>query len=329
MERTVLFIGGTGTISWSCATEAIAAGWKVSVLNRGNFAKRPLPEGAELITADLDDDAALTNAVGGREFDVVADFMSFTTDRLERNMKLFEGKMGQYVFISSASAYAKPVARLPITESTPLANPFWQYSRDKIACENLLVEAFRDRGFPATIVRPSHTYDAGLLPNHGEWTDIVRMRAGKPIVVLGDGTSLWTLTHASDFAQWYVPLLGERRAIGDVFQITSDEAIPWDAIYRELASAAGVSDPQFVHVASETIAQELPDWGPGLLGDKAHSVVFDNSKVRSLAPGAAQKVPFSVGAKQIIEFHDAHPEFAVFNDEVDAAYDRLIARVTG
>jgi nucleoside-diphosphate-sugar epimerase len=325
MGRTVLFIGGTGTISWACATEAIIQGWQVSVLNRGHFAKHPLPQGAEQITADLDDTPGLKAALAGRDFDVVCDFMSFTPDRLTRNMQLLEGHTGQYVFTSSASAYAKPVATLPITESTPLRNPFWQYSRDKIACEEVLLAAFRDRGFPMTIVRPSHTYDHTTLPNEGGWTDIARLRAGKPIVVLGDGTSLWTLTHASDFARWYVPLLGRSQAIGEAYHITGDEVLPWDAIYRELAAAAGVPNPQLVHVASETIAKQIPAWGPGFLGDKAHCVIFDNSKVRRFSPGVTQQVPFAVGARQTVEWLDARPQFCTVDPTVDAAYDRLIA----
>jgi nucleoside-diphosphate-sugar epimerase len=326
MTRTVLFIGGTGTISSWCVKTALEAGWTVSVLNRGQSTKRPLPRDVELIRCDLEDDGGFAAALNGRQFDAVADFMTFTPDRLVRNMGVLEGNIGQYLFTSSASAYAKPVARIPITESTPLANRFWQYSRDKIACEDILVAAFRDRGFPMTIIRPSHTYDQCRFPNGGGWTDIARMRAGKPIVVLGDGTSLWTLTHSSDFAGWYVPLLGERRAIGEAYQITSDEALPWDAVYTALAHAAGVKNPQFVHVASETIAKELPDWGPGILGDKAHSVVFDCSKVRAFSPNVAAKIPFALGARQIIEWHDAHPEDCVVDPVVEAAYDRLIAK---
>jgi nucleoside-diphosphate-sugar epimerase len=324
MSRSVLFIGGTGTISWWCVKQALSAGWEVTVANRGQTSYRPLPQEVRTITLDVADDDAFRAALGGLEFDAVADFLSFTPERVRRNVGVFEGRIGQYVFISSASAYQKPVARLPITESTPLVNPYWGYSQAKIACEDLLVGLVRERAFPATIVRPSHTYDIGL-PNQGGWTDIARLRAGKAIVVLGDGTSLWTLTHASDFAYCYVPLLGDRRAIGDTFHITGDEVLPWDAIYTELAHAAGVAQPKLVHVASERIAAELPDWGPGLLGDKSHSVVFDNSKVRSIATGFAQRVPFAVGARQIIAHYDAHPERQVTDPAVDAAYDRLIA----
>lgn len=324
MEPTILFIGGTGTISSACVREALGQGFGVTVLNRGRSTLRPAPDGVEVISADLEDDAAMAAAIGRRDFDVVADFMTFTPDRLRRNVALLDGRIGQYLFTSSASAYAKPVASLPIRESTPLRNPFWQYSRDKIACEELLVAKYRDEGFPATIVRPSHTYDQFLNPIEGGWTQIARLRAGKPAVVHGDGTSLWTLTHASDFAYSYAGLLARPAAIGESYHITGDEVLTWDAIYTALAKAAGVAAPELVHVASETIARVLPAAGPGLVGDKAHSVVFDNTKVRALRPGFVQRVPFSVGARQIIAAHDARPELQKFDPELDAKLDELV-----
>jgi nucleoside-diphosphate-sugar epimerase len=222
MSLHVLFIGGTGTISHACVDRALAAGYRVTALNRGQSALRPLPPAVELLAADIRTDDAVASALADRTFDVVCDFLSYTPDQVQRNVDRFRGSTGQYVFISSASAYAKPVERLPITESTPLVNPFWQYSRDKIACEDLLVRLVRSEGFPATIVRPSHTYDGGMTVTMGGWTDIVRMRRGAPVIVPGDGTSLWTLTHASDFAAWFCPLLGDRRAIGDTVHITGD-----------------------------------------------------------------------------------------------------------
>ncbi len=329
MEPSVLFIGGTGMISSSCVIEAVSLGYRVTVLNRGSSALRPAPVGVELLRADLEDAGSLTSALAGRGFDVVADFLSFTTDRLGRNVDLLAGRVGQYVFISSASAYAKPVASLPIRESTPLRNPFWQYSRDKIACEDLLVARYREDGFPATIVRPSHTYDRFGIPLEGGWTQIARMRAGRPVVVHGDGTSLWTITHATDFAYSFAGLLAHPAAIGESYTITGDEVLTWDAIATDLARAAGVANPQLVHVASETIARVVPSMGPGLVGDKAHSVVFDNSKVRALRPGFVQRTPFAAGARDIIAAYDAHPELQVIDQELDAGLDALVELALG
>lgn len=327
MQRTVLYIGGTGQISASCVQLSLEKGWDVTVVNRGKSSSlRPLPEQVHVLTADAFDENSLRTALAEKTFDVVCDFMSFTPEQLQIKLSVLEGKVGQYIFISSASAYQKPITKLPITESTPLVNPFWEYSRNKIACEDLLFKAIRERNFPATIVRPSHTYDPAGMPNEAGWTDIVRLRAGKPVVVLGDGTSLWTLTYASDFAYCFVALQGDWRAVGDVFHITGDEVLTWDAIYTELAHAAGVKNPQLVHIASETIGKRIPAWRDGFLGDKAHSVIFDNSKVRTIATGFVQRVPFSVGAHKIITFHDQHPEICSFDAEIDKALDDLISK---
>ena len=325
MPPSVLFLGGTGQISAACVAEAVAVGLKVSVVNRGRTSRRPLPAGVESLRADLDDDAGLTATLRGREFDVVVDFMSFTTQRLERNLDLFAGRTGQYVFISTASAYAKPVPSLPILESTPLRNPFWQYSRDKIACEELLTARYRETGFPGTIVRPSSTYDRFAIPLAGGWTQIARMRAGRPVLVHGDGTSVWTLTHASDFAYSFVGVLGDPAAIGESYHITGDEILTWDAIARALAEAAGVRNVQLVHVSSETIADRLPALGPTLVGDKAHSVIFDHSKVRALRPGFEQRGPFHRGAREILATYDADPDLQKVDSELDTALDDLIA----
>ncbi|MCL2787109.1 MAG: NAD-dependent epimerase/dehydratase family protein [Micrococcales bacterium] len=326
MGLKVLYIGGTGTISAACVRESLALGHEVSVLNRGQSTLRPLPPDVRLLRADIADDDATSAALTSDTFDVVADFLTYEPTRLARNIACLRGRVRQYVLIATASAYAKPVPRLPITESMQLVNPYWEYSREKIACEDLLVGLIRSEGFPGTIVRPSHTYDAGKLPNIGKWTDIARMREGKPIVILGDGTSLWTLTHARDFAYCFARLLGDRRAIGEAFHITGDEVLTWNAIYAELARAAGVAEPVIVHATSQAIARVLPVRGPGLLGDKSHSVIFDNSKVRSIATGFAQRVPFSVGAEEIIACHDAHPEIQFREPDVDAAWDLLAAR---
>ena len=321
----VLFIGGTGVISAAAAERAVAVGHRLTMLNRGSNTLRPTAEGAEVLKADIRDKASVHAALGNRMFDVVVDFVAFTADHVAADIELFTGRTGQYVFISSASAYQKPPARLPILESTPLRNPFWQYSRDKIACEDLLVKAYREDDFPVTIIRPSHTYDRTSIALTGGWTDIARMRAAKPVVVHGDGTSLWTLTHSSDFAKAIVGLLGLPQAIGDSFTITSDEYLPWNRIYEIFAEAAGAPMPQLVHIASDTIAAAAPELGPSLLGDKSHSVVFDNGKVKALVPEFTCTVPFALGARQILNWFDANPDRQIVNEGLDATFDQLIA----
>jgi nucleoside-diphosphate-sugar epimerase len=228
------------------------------------------------------------------------------------------------VFISTASAYQTPPSRLPVTESTPLRNPYWQYSRDKIACEDLLVAEYRDNGFPATIVRPSHTYDETKTVLSGGWTSLGRMLAGKPVIVHGDGTSLWTVTHSTDFARAFVPLLGHPRTLGEAFHITSDDVLTWDQIARALGAALGVK-PRLVHVPSDVIAAHDPEWGAGLLGDKTHSMVFDNSKVKSVVPGWNAVVPFERGAREIAAWYLADPARQVVDEKLDALMDRLAA----
>ena len=320
----LLFLGGTGTISHACVTAASAAGHDVTVLHRGR-SDRPLPDGVRTVLGDVRDATSMRAAVGGERFDVVLDFLSFVPAHVETVLSVFEGHVGQYVFISSASAYQKPPRSLPVTESTPLRNPFWQYSRDKIACEDLLVGAYRERALPVTIVRPSHTYDERLIPTTGGWTDIARLRDGKPVVVHGDGTTQWTLTHADDFAVAFTGLLGNPAAIGEAYTSTGSHAPTWNEIYGWLAEAAGVDDPQFVHIASETIAAFAPDAGPGLIGDKAHSMVFDASKVTRLVPEFRTTITFDEGARRILAFYDAHPESRRVDADVDAAFDRMIA----
>jgi nucleoside-diphosphate-sugar epimerase len=321
---SILYVGGTGTISAACVRRSVARGHEVTVLNRGT-GRRPLPDDVRVVEADVRDAAAVRGALGEREFDVVAEFLAFTPDHVAADLDLFEGRTGQYVFISSASAYEKPPRRLPVTESTPLRNPFWQYSRDKIACEDLLVAAHRERGMPITIVRPSHTYDERLLPTLGGWTDIARMRAGRPVVVHGDGTSLWTITHSDDFAVAFTGLLANPAAIGDSFTITGTHAPTWNQIYGWLADAAGVAEPDLVHVASDTIAAVAPDLGPTLVGDKAHSMVFDSSKVTTLVPEFRTTITFDEGARRIIAHYDRQPDEQRVNAERDALFDRLVA----
>ena len=321
---SILYIGGTGTISAACVRRSVALGHEVTVLNRGS-GRRALPPEVELVQADVRDAAAVRAALGDRRFDVVAEFLAFTPDHVATDLELFEGRTGQYVFISSASAYEKPPRRLPVTESTPLRNPFWQYSRDKIACEDVLVAAHRERGLPMTIVRPSHTYDERLLPTIGGWTDIARMREGRPVIVHGDGTSLWTLTHSDDFAVAFTGLIGNPAAIGEAFTITGTHAPTWNQIYGWLADAAGVASPDFVHVASDTIAAFAPELGPTLIGDKAHSMLFDNSKVTQLVPEFRTTVTFDEGARRILAYYDAHPEAQRIEEGRDALFDRIAA----
>jgi nucleoside-diphosphate-sugar epimerase len=320
--KRVLYIGGTGTISAASVRRSLELGHDVTVLNRGS-ARRPLPDGVRELTADVRDAAAVSAAIGGAEFDVVAEFLAFVPEHVQADLDQFEGRCGQYVFISSASAYQKPPQRLPITESTPLRNPFWQYSRDKIACEDLLIGAYRERGIPITIIRPSHTYDERLIPTMGHWTDIARMRAGKPVVIHGDGTSLWTITHSDDFAVAFTGLLGNPAAIGEAFTITGTHAPTWNQIYGWLADAAGVGDPDFIHVSSDAIAAFAPDLGPGLLGDKAHSSVFDASKVTALVPEFRTTITFDEGARRIVQHYDAHPADQKVDPQLDGVFDRI------
>ena len=296
---------------------------EVTLLNRGQSRRAPA-EGVEVLTADIADADAVDAALAGREFDVVADMIAFTPQQVQRDIDRFEGRTGQYIFISSASAYQKPVSRLPITESTPLRNPFWQYSRDKIACEELLTAAYRDRGFPVTTLRPSHTYDRWTIPAFGGWTAIERIRRGKEIVVHGDGTSLWTLTHSSDFAVGFVGLLGDPLAIGDTFQITSDFVYTWNEIYSILGRAAG-AEPKLRYAPSTLFEQAAPERSGQLTGDMAHSVVFDNTKIRRMVPDFNPVIPLHHAASECIDWHDAHPDLQRVDPQLDALYDRLLA----
>jgi nucleoside-diphosphate-sugar epimerase len=321
--QRVLFIGGSGVISSACSRLAVRRGIELFVLNRGATQLRPLPPEATVLRGDIRDPESAAAALGGREFDAVVDWVAFTPGHVRADLDLLRGRTGQYVFISSASAYQTPPARLPVVESTPLRNPFWQYSRDKIACEDLLVAAYRDEGFPATIVRPSHTYDRTLIPLDGGWTALARMRQGRPVVVPGDGTSLWTLTHHEDFARGFVPLLGHPRTLGEAFHITSDDVLTWNQITEALAAAAGVT-ADIVHVPSDAIAAADPDWGASLLGDKAHSLVFDNSKLRSVVPDYVAAIPFEQGAREIVAWHDEDPARQQADPRLDAVMDKLI-----
>jgi nucleoside-diphosphate-sugar epimerase len=322
-DLRVLFIGGSGTISSACSSLAVERGIELYVLNRGRSVERPLPEQATVLQGDVRDPQSVAKALDGLDFDAVVDWVAFTPEHVQADIELFRGRTRQYVFISSASAYQTPPARVPVLESTPLANPFWQYSRDKIACEDLLMAAYRSGGFPVTIVRPSHTYDRTSVPFDGGWTVLGRMRQGKEIVVHGDGTSLWTLTHHTDFGRGFVPLLGHPRTIGDAFHITSDDVLTWNQIAESLAAAAGV-EARLVHVPSDAIAAADPEWGAGLLGDKAHSMVFDNAKLRSVVPDYLATVPFEQGAREIVAWYDQDPSRQRVDPRFDTLMDRLV-----
>jgi nucleoside-diphosphate-sugar epimerase len=324
--KDLLFIGGSGVISAASVRLATERGHRVTVLNRGKSSVRPLPEEVETLQADATDKAAVDEALAGREFDAIAQFRAFTPEHVAEDITRFLGRTGQYVFISSASAYQKPPARIPVTESTPLHNPFWKYSRDKIACEDALTAAYREGDFPLTIVRPSHTYDMTLIPTTGGWTDVARMRAGKPVVVHGDGTTHWTLTHCDDFAVAFVGLLGHPLAIGEAYTITGNHAPTWNQIYTWLGKAAGV-EPELVHVASETIAAVKPDLGDGLVGDKAHSMIFDCSKINALVPEFRTTIRYDEAAADQIAWYDTHPGEQTVDDDLNTIFDRLVEGV--
>jgi nucleoside-diphosphate-sugar epimerase len=318
----VLFIGGTGIISSACSRIALEQGIDLYLLNRGQNQTRPAPAGAQLIQTDYRDPAAAAAALASRSFDAVVNFIAFTPDQIEADLNLFRGRIGQYIFISSASAYQKPVANLPITESTPLSNPYWLYSRNKIACEERLMQAYRDEQFPVTILRPSHTYDKTGIPMSGGWTIVDRMRRGQKTVVHGDGTTLWVLTHHEDFARAFVGLLGNPHTIGDNYHITSDEVLTWDQIHAIFARLLGV-EPRLVHVPSDVINAYDARWGASLLGDKTHTVIFDNTKIKRLVPGWSARIPFYRGAEEVMEWYLADPA----RQKVDPAFNDLLDRL--
>jgi nucleoside-diphosphate-sugar epimerase len=322
----ILFIGGTGLISTACTRLALERGLEVTLLNRGSHPD--LPAGATCLTADRRDQEATARALAGRRFDAVVNWVAYTPEDIERDLALFRGAARQYIFISSASAYQKPASSYLIREDTPLANPLWDYSRNKIACEERLLRAYREEGFPCTIVRPSLTYGDTQIPlavNSWElpYTAVARMRQGKPVIVPGDGTSLWTVTHNSDFAKGLVGLLGHQQALGHTFHITADEVLTWDQIYAAVAAAAGV-EAQIVHIASDFIAACLPEMTGSLLGDKSVSAVFDNSKIKRFVPEFCATTPFARGIEQTLAWFDADPARRQIDARADRQWDRLI-----
>ncbi|MEJ2056146.1 MAG: SDR family oxidoreductase, partial [Calditrichaceae bacterium] len=294
----VLFVGGTGIISTACAELCIKRGIELYLLNRGKSI-RQAPSGVKTLVADFRDPDAVKSVLGDLQFDSVVDWIAYVPEQVQYDIDMFKNRTSQYVFISSASAYQTPPQKLPVTESTPLENPVWQYSHDKIACEDLLVRAHKENNFPVTIVRPSHTYDKTSIPFQEGYTIIDRMRKGKKIIIHGDGSSLWVLTNSRDFAKGFVGLLGNKKAVGEIFHITSDELLSWNQIAGYLAEAAGTK-ADIVHIPSEVIARYHKDWGDSLLGDKTHSMIFDNSKIKKFVPDFKAKIPFAQGAGEII-----------------------------
>ena len=324
----ILFIGGTGTISSAISALLAAQGHELYLLNRGNRPDR-LPQGARALQADIHDEAAVAAALQGREWDVVADFIAFTPADVERDYRLFHGRTRQYVFISSASAYHKPVPDYRISESTSLANPYWEYSRQKIACEEYLMRQYRAGGFPVTIVRPSHTYCERAIPmgvhgDGGSWQLVRRMQAGKPIIVQGDGSSLWTFTFNTDLAKGFCGLMGNPHAIGQAVHITSDESVTWDQAYESIGRALGVK-PNLVHIATDFLVACDPGLMGPLLGDKSRSVVFDNSKIKRLVPGFCATVRYDQGVRICLDYIAQHPELQTEDPAFDAWCDRVIA----
>jgi nucleoside-diphosphate-sugar epimerase len=326
-----LFIGGTGNISTPVSQKALELGIDLYHLNRGY--RQPLP-GVTYLTADIGDHEKVRKVLKGHRWDVVVNWIAYKPEDIEHDVALYEGNTGQYIFISSASAYQKPPVNPVITESTPLRNPFWQYSRDKIACEDLLVKLHRERGFPMTIVRPSHTYYSVIPVSLGGWeefTIIDRMRRGLPTIVHGDGTSLWTMTHARDFARGFAGLMSNPRAIGEAFHITSDEVLSWNQVYEAVARAAG-AEPNLVHLPSEWIADYadrngFPSVRGTLLGDKAHSALFDNTKIKQFVPGYQAAIPFAEGIRETIAWFDADPARQVIREETGRFLEGLLGMV--
>lgn len=322
----ILFIGGTGIISSACTQLAVARGLDVTLLNRS---KRKGTDGAKTIVGDIAD-PGIGALLSGRTWDVVVDFIAFEPAAIEQRLALFRGRVGQYIFISSASAYQKPGTQLWITEATPLANPFWDYSRNKIACEERLARAHQEKQFPITIVRPSLTYGDTVVPLAvNSWvqsfTALARLRAGAPLIIPGDGLTPWTITHNTDFAKGLVGLMGHAGALGHSFHITSDEALTWDQIYRATAEAAGVATPRFVHIASDFIAACLPDMTGTLLGDKANAALFDNTKIKRFVPDFQATTRFRDGIARTVRWFDADAARQTVDREATKQWDRLIA----
>ncbi len=324
-----LFIGGTGTISMAITRQlAEDPDWELYLLNRGSRTSQ-LPENIKVINADINNEQQAAEALGDMTFDCVCDFIGFVPAQLERDYRLFNGKTKQFMYISSASAYQKPLSDYRINEGTPLANPYWEYSRNKIACEEFLMKMYRENGFPVTIIRPSHTYDERSVPlgvhgDKGSWQVVKRMLEGKPVIIHGDGTSLWTMTHNSDFAKGFIGLMGNIHAIGEAFQITSDESVTWNQIYKAIADTLGVEFKPYYVPSDFLHAVSNYDFEGSLIGDKANSVVFDNSKLKKAVPDFVATVRYDQGIRSTIEYVLAHEEFQIPDPEFDTWCDKVI-----
>jgi nucleoside-diphosphate-sugar epimerase len=317
----VLFIGGTGIISSACTELAVKKGIELYHFNRGQSHRKAI--GVKNIIGDIRNIKEAEQLLKDHTFDVVVDWICFTPNHIRADIELFKNKIKQFIFISSASAYQKPIIKLPITEETPLINPYWQYSRDKAECEKILLDAYKTDGFPATIVRPSHTYDNTLIPTDWGYTVLDRMIKGKKIIIHGDGTSLWVMTHNTDFAVGFIGLFGKEKAIGEAFHITSDELLTWNQIYSLLAKELGV-ELKYVHIASDFIAKFDKDMGANLLGDKAHSVIFDNTKIKTLVPEFNPVIKFEEGVKGIISWYKNNPTWQKVDNKIDGLIDKII-----
>jgi nucleoside-diphosphate-sugar epimerase len=325
----ILFIGGTGIISSACSELAVARGHELFLVNRAVSKKVSIPEAATVLQADVyREEARIATLLAEHHFDVIVDYLAYHPNDIERDLRLFRDKTDQFVFISSASAYQKPVRNYRISEETPLENPYWQYSRNKIACENRLMQAYQEESFPVTIIRPSHTYGPTQIPfcvsswRH-PWTVVDRMKRGEKVIVPGDGTSLWVLTWNADFAKGLVGILGNENAIGEAFQITSDEVLSWDQIHLEAYQALGL-EPNIVHIPSDLIAMYDPESLGSLVGDKANSEVFDNSKIKRFVPDYRCEVSWAEGVRRSLAWFEEHTGFQTIDHESNLLWDRII-----
>lgn len=322
----ILIIGGTGTISTEVVKKSIEMGYDVTILNRG-YHNQDIPKEVKVVVGDINNEPLMNELLKGSFFDVVVEFVAFKRHQVERDIRLFTGKTKQYIFISSASAYQKPVVDYPITEETPLDNPYWEYSRDKIACEEFLRSVDK---LAVTIVRPSHTFDARMIMApvtrwQFEYAHLKRLKEGKPVIIPGDGTNVWTITHASDFANSFVYLFGNDLAYNEVFHITSEILYTWDMLTKITAKAMGV-EAKIIHIPSDFIIANIPELEGSLLGDKSWSAIFDNSKIKSISKEYSSKIRYEDVVNDVIEYYEKHPEKQLVSLDFEEAYDQVITR---